>query len=570
MNDFSVAKAVQGFRVKLWRGERMCLLGMDVDQPEADLVGFSIEVMEPGGRHFVPLNNRLNFSYDQPASKAVTGGRLFSSLVAPFQKFRWIHFPWNIKNGTYRYRVTKIHMPQDGKLVRGRRIELAISLDPVTYDGFLDVGFTRNFASSQAFAEKFGSQPELIPDRASAGLEYAKAKGSVYQWLGFEALHLLEDLLDTAIADPNCKVDLLAYDLNEPDIVSRLERLGGRLRAVIDDSGEHKKSDSAESKAAARLKATAGAAQVKRTHFRGLQHHKVIIVRRNDKPEQVLFGSTNFSFRGLYIQANNLIVVRAPEAAALFAQVFENAFSDPGHFAATPLAQRWHLIKVDGKPALHFCFSPHRDSALSLNPVGAAIDQASSSVLYSVAFLNMIDAGPTREALDRLIGRPVFSYGVVNNDAGLAVRKPDGSVGVVDFAYLADKAPEPFRREWSGGQGINIHHKFIVTDFNLPSAKVFTGSSNQAPSGETDNGDNLMMIEDSKIATAYAIEALRMFDHLHFRTLMKEKLAPTDGRAAPLSLTLKKPTAISGKPTWFESSYVPGSQKEKDRRLFSS
>ena len=570
MDDFSVAETAQGFRVKLWRGERMCLLGMDVDQPEADLVGFSIEVMEPGGRNFVPLNNRLNFSYDQPAGTAVTGGRLFSSLEAPFQKFRWIHFPWDVKNGIYRYRVTKMHMPQDGKLVQGRQIELGLSLDPVTYDGFLDVGFTRNFASSQAFSEKFGDRPKLIPDKASDGLEFKKMNGSVYEWLGFEALQLLESLLDTAVADPVCEVDVLAYDLNEPDIVGRLEQLGGRLRVVVDDSDAHGKAESAESKAVERLVASAGAAQVKRTHFGGLQHHKVIIVKRAGIPEQVLFGSTNFSFRGLYIQANNLIVLRAAEAAALFAQIFEEAFSDPEHFAASPLAQRWHLVKMDGKPTLQFCFSPHRDSALSLNPVGAAIDQASSSVLYSVAFLNQINSGPTREALDRLIGRPVFSYGVVNNDAGLAVHKPDGSVGVVDFDYLAGKAPEPFRREWSGGQGINIHHKFVVTDFGLPSAKVFTGSSNLAPSGERGNGDNLMMIEDCKVATAYAIEALRMFDHLHFRMLMKEAFAPAVPPQVPKSLTLKKPAAISGEPAWFESSYVSGSQKEKDRRLFSS
>lgn len=570
MDDFSVAENAQGFRVKLWRGERMCLLGMDVDQPEADLVGFSIEVMEPGSRDFVPLNNRLNFSYDQPAGTAVTGGRLFSSLEAPFQKFRWIHFPWDVKNGIYRYRVTKMHMPQDGKLVRGRQIELGLPLDPVTYDGFLDVGFTRNFASSQAFSEKFGDRPKLIPDKASDGLEFQKMNGGVYEWLGFEALQLLESLLDAAVADPACEVDVLAYDLNEPDIVGRLERLGGRLRVVVDDSDAHGKAESAESKAVARLAASAGAAQVKRTHFGGLQHHKVIIVKRAGIPEQALFGSTNFSFRGLYIQANNMIVLRAPEAAALFAQVFEEAFNDPEHFATSPLAQRWHLVKVEGKPALQFCFSPHRDSALSLNPVGAAIDQASSSVLYSIAFLNQINSGPTRNALDRLIGRPVFSYGVVNNDAGLAVHKPDGSVGVVDFAYLAGKAPEPFRREWSGGQGINIHHKFVVTDFGLPSAKVFTGSSNLAPSGERGNGDNLMMIEDCKVATAYAIEALRMFDHLHFRTLMKEAFAPAVPPPVPKSLTLKKPAVISGEPAWFESSYVSGSQKEKDRRLFSS
>jgi len=79
-----------------------------------------------------------------------------------------------------------------------------------------------------------------------------------------------------------------------------------------------------------------------------------------------------------------------------------------------------------------------------------------------------------------------------------------------------------------------------------------------------------MMIEDCKVATAYAIEALRMFDHLHFRTLMKEAFAPAVPPPVPKPLTLKKPAAISGEPAWFESSYVSGSQKEKDRRLFSS
>jgi hypothetical protein len=33
------------------------------------------------------------------------------------------------------------------------------------------------------------------------------------------------------------------------------------------------------------------------------------------------------------------------------------------------------------------------------------------------------------------------------------------------------------------------------------------------------------MIEDPKIATAYAIEALRVFDHLHFRSTLPETTA---------------------------------------------
>jgi phosphatidylserine/phosphatidylglycerophosphate/cardiolipin synthase-like enzyme len=150
----------------------------------------------------------------------------------------------------------------------------------------------------------------------------------------------------------------------------------------------------------------------------------------------------------------------------------------------------------------------------------------------------------------------------------------------VDFAFLGRNAPEPFKSEWEGGKGINIHHKFVVADFSLPSAKVFTGSSNLSPSGETGNGDHLMMIADRKIAIAYAIEAVRIFDHLHFRVHMSEAAEagkkagakPKAGTpAAPASdkLTLRKPRAISGKPAWFERYYVAGSQIEKDRKVFS-
>ena len=123
---------------------------------------------------------------------------------------------------------------------------------------------------------------------------------------------------------------------------------------------------------------------------------------------------------------------------------------------------------------------------------------------------------------------------------------------------------------WRGGA--HQHDKFVVTDFNLPSAKVFTGSSNLSPSGEEGNGDNLIMIEDPRVATSYAIEALRIFDHLHFRSTMKKGLASkprAKGKGVPTSLTLRKPSAISGEPAWFEEFYEEGSQKAGDRKLFS-
>lgn len=557
-----------GFAMKLWRGERMCLAGFDVDQPEDDFVGFAIECKSPGNSDFAPLRNRLAFSYPSSIGKPVTGARQFSSLEAPFQKFRWIHFPKEPRDGTYTYRATKMHMPSDGKLVQGTSISLDIPLESVTYAGKLDVGFTRGMASSQAYAERFRNDASIIPTEEESGLAFTKkTPGEAYDWLGFEAYQLLFDFLDKAKAD-GCSLDVFAYDLNEPDIVSRLEGFGPNLRAIIDDSDRHAPLTSDESKAAARLRKSAGKNNVVRMHFSNLQHNKVFIARKNGKPVRVLCGSTNFTFRGLYIQSNNALVFNSPDAAALFDWVFDLAFNDPSGFRKNPIATKWHLIQADGIGPIRFCFSPHGDTDLSLSPVGAAIDQATSSVFYAIAFLNQMTSGPTKEALDRLMDRPVFSYGMSDQRGKLAVKKPDGSIGLVDFRFLAANTPPPFNAEWSGGQGRHIHHKFVVTDFNLPTAKVFTGSSNLSPSGEKGNGDQLVMIEDQKVAQAYAIEAVRTFDHYHFRTAMNAAEKAGKGKN-PKPMTLAKPKKISGKPNWFEPSYVADSQKARDRELFS-
>jgi phosphatidylserine/phosphatidylglycerophosphate/cardiolipin synthase-like enzyme len=586
MSDFSIEAVKDGLKLKLWRGERMCLIGMDVESPEADFVGFAIEVKRPGATEFMPLRNRLNFSYQQTAAgtaaaaAAVTGARQYPSLDAPFQKFRWIHFPQEPQLGSYTYRVTKMHMPSDGKLVAGTQLAAEIPLNPITYEGYLDIGFTRNFASSQIYAERYHNNPDIIPAKADGGLKFKKVAGDVYQWLGFEAVQMIFDFLNQAADDPTVSLDVLAYDLNEPDIVAALEKLGPRLRIVIDNSKNHLTKTTAESQAAARLAKSAGKDNVRRTHFKSLQHHKVLIAKRGGKPFKVLFGSTNFSFRGFYIQANNALRFDAPEAAALFGRMFEVAFDNPLKFGADPIAKQWQLVHVSNAPLAHLCFSPHKSANLSLDPVGAAIQQASSSVLFSIAFLNQIKSGPTRQAIDALMEKNVFSYGIADKTGGLNIHKPDGSIATVDFAYLAANAPEPFKSDWSGGAGIHIHHKFVVTDFSLPAAKVFSGSSNLSPAGETGNGDNLVMIEDSRVATAYAIEAVRMFDHLHLRTLMQAKASPkAKGKSAKAkkpaaksshaALTLRKPENIGGKPAWFTDYYKSDSQAERDRKLFA-
>lgn len=576
--DLTESATNGALHVVLRRGERMCLIGMNVDPvPGPDFVGFAIEVKSPRAADYSFLRNRLAFDY--PAGSGVNGNRQFPTSQAPLQAFRWIHFPQLPKTGRYCYRVTMMHMAADGTIAPGLSAAAAIALCDETVPGVVDIGFTRNFASSQAFAEQFpdpAGRKLILPATPATGLAFDKSKApaGVYDWLGGKANDLLHDVLEqagggaTAVA-PSVTLDVMAYDLNEPDFFAALMKVARRgtmanptLRILIDNSADHGDATSAESQAAAQL-AAAGAV-VRRHHFINLQHNKVLILRCGGTPELAIGGSTNFSFRGLYIQANNLLLFRAPEATALFARAFELAFAGLAAWKADPFHTVWHALSPAEGGAIRLCFSPHKgESDLSLSPVTGAIEQATSSVFYAVAFLNQDSKGPVRKALDRLVDKPLFSYGIANRDTGLKLMKPDGSQGVVDFQYLAAHAPVPFSEEWSGGAGINIHHKFVVTDFTLPTAKVFCGSSNLSFSGEEGNGDQLVQISDQRVATAYAIEALRMFDHLHFRTKMKA----AKGKVAQLAL--QKPPAAGGT-AWFASFYVADSQKQRDRVLFGS
>jgi hypothetical protein len=565
MSDYERKKSNDGLSVKLYRGEGVCLLAFDLEHDKAtdDFVGFSVEVKYPGSSKFGALRNRLHFDY----SPDLTAPRSFKSTEAPFQKFRWIHVPREIEgDGVFTYRVQARYMGADGKLRdSGPRVEVAISLAPQTIDGFVNVGFTRGFASSQAYADRFNNEMKILPPPAAAASANLKQDMKPfkkhYEWLGFEVRRLIIEVLEQVENDNELTLDALMYESKEPDIVARLEKLGNRVRAIVDDHGEQGEDDSCESISAERLE-QAGA-KVKRMHFSRQQHNKVLLVRRHGKPIRVLAGSTNFSLRGLYIQANNALLFDDKDIAEKFGELFDAYWDAPKTFRQNALAKQWWDVRQQPGSSVSVCFSPHSDASLSLTPVAEAIEKAESSVLYSMVFLSQL-TGKVRDALDELMDRSLFSYGVAQRTGQLAVTKPDGSTGLLPFAYLAKNAPQPFKREWSGNtteRSNMVHHKFLVTDFNGNDPTVFTGSSNMAAGGEEANGDHLICIKDRKIAISYAIEALRLFDHFHFRVKAKAK----DYKK---TLRLQKPPG-AGQKTWFASYYRIGHVKQRDRLLFA-
>jgi PLD-like domain len=557
------------FTLKLHRGDGMTLIAMNWKngQPPQDFVGFAIEYQEPGGSQYYALNNRLGFL---DAAGNVDPNAL-STLKSPIQKFRWVHFPLNAHLvGDFKYRITPMFMDAQDKLSTGEPQEAAIQLARETYPGIANVTFTRGFVSSQAFVDRYvkdGPINTLVAPVAAKGLDFTPThpdSTAALAWMGFEARAAILETLDQAIAD-KAEVRVVAYDFNLPEVVDRLEKLGSSLKIIIDDSKEHGGAGTAETAAEARLAASAGRANVLRQHMGSLQHNKTIAVN-GTTVKKVVCGSTNLSWRGFFVQANNAFVLTGQTAVDLFFAAFDSYFkgakNDVAGFGAKPAAD-WNdlgLPSIDAKVA----FSPH--SAANAKLGGIAVDiktNTTSSLLYSLAFLYETP-GVVLDAIKAVTAdKNIFVYGISDKKVGgLDVQDPSGNVAPVYAAELGADVPEPFKSEPTGGTGTRMHHKFTVIDFDKPTARVYLGSYNFSTPADLKNGENLVVVRDRRIAVSYMIEALSLFDHYSFR------VAQTTAGAKGQKLHLARPPRAPGEKPWWDDDYtVP--HKIKDRELFS-
>jgi phosphatidylserine/phosphatidylglycerophosphate/cardiolipin synthase-like enzyme len=139
---------------------------------------------------------------------------------------------------------------------------------------------------------------------------------------------------------------------------------------------------------------------------------------------------------------------------------------------------------------------------------------------------------------------------------------PDGKVAPVFASALNKTVPAPFNKEPTGGMGNRMHHKFVVIDFDKPTARVYLGSYNFSNPADVKNGENLLLIRDRRIVVSYTIEALRIFDHYHFR------VAQNAAKAAKKKLQLKLPPRKAGEKPWWDEDFRDP-RKIKDRLLFA-
>lgn len=533
-----------------YQGDAKTLLAWDLAEDQREgLAGFTI-ACEPPGRQAYYLWNQLQFEHpDQHAQDASEPAN--SSVNAPFHKFRWLHVPGLDHQGlepvmgTYTYTVTPRYFDADDKLL-ALDATLSASVD-ILVDSFekgsLQLAFTRGYVQSQAYVNHFGGKARIIRRNADLLYDTSDVAGTdpdgeeftyaeEYAWLGFTARTTIFALLEEVLADPQLKLDVFAYDLDEPDIMKKLLSLAeqGRVRVILDNAALHhdRENSQSEDKFEAEFKQVAtGAAEIKRGKFNRFAHDKVMVVSSATGAKKVLSGSTNFSVSGLYINSNHVLVFNDEPTAQKYADLFQQVWDEEvkaGPFIASELSAKGFSPSGAVTPPRTIAFSPHSEEVAAglLDAIVERVDaegtkhDATASVLFAVMGLD--GSGSVYPALEELHGQDdVFSYGVSDDPGGIALYVPGQTTGVlVTGTPTKTKLPPPFNQVPSIGSYHQIHHKFVICGFNGDDPVVYCGSSNLALAGEKENGDNLIEIRDGDVATAFALEALALVDHFQF------------------------------------------------------
>lgn len=552
-----------GFTVKAFRGDAKTMLAFNITKQQSkNLAGFTIQC-KPENIQPYYLLNELHFEkttgYAQNKLEPQS-----STLNSPIQSFRWVHVPGNYHQqgtpfyGNYTYTVTPRYFDGKGLLKaidNSLAVDVVILVQPFT-KGSIQISFTRGFVQSQAFVHHFGKDALLKPKKYdltfdtnqqagknSTGKEYSFA--DEYEWSGFTARNTIFEFLNEVKNNPNFSINVMAYDLNEPDIVQIFLDLAkeGRIKIILDNASLHHNSKNLKPEdifEEAFIKALPGNSNsedyIIRGHFNRFQHNKVFILKKENATLKVLTGSTNFSITGLYVNSNHVIVVNDSGIADKYAQSFNEAWN--GHlnnrsFAGSETATQTFEFSGNGLPDMNITFSPHNDSfsLKRLTDISARVNKEKSSVLFAVMDTDETVKGPISKTLiDLHKNQKIFSYGISDSKSDIFLYKPGTGSGIkVTGLPGTTLLPPPFDKEKSISLGHQIHHKFIVCGFNTDEAVVWCGSSNLAQGGEDNNGDNLIEINDRDIATVFAIEAFILVDHFLFRNkfiIKKTKAGP--------------------------------------------
>jgi phosphatidylserine/phosphatidylglycerophosphate/cardiolipin synthase-like enzyme len=191
-------------------------------------------------------------------------------------------------------------------------------------------------------------------------------------------------------------------------------------------------------------------------------------------------GSTNITENGIFKQDNNVIVIQSPELAAIYEMEFQEMWN--GEFGPRSTSQiEQQSAVVNGSPIQVVFTSEDKAIAESIIPVVTSATQSIRFLAFSFTDF------PLADAMIQRAGSGVDVAGVFE----LVGSSTDSAE--LRTLYCGQV---PVRRD---GNPSFMHNKVIVVDERY----VITGSLNFSTNAETNNDENVIIIDSPDIAMLY-------------------------------------------------------------------
>ena len=200
-------------------------------------------------------------------------------------------------------------------------------------------------------------------------------------------------------------------------------------------------------------------------------------------------GSTNITENGIFKQDNNVIVIHSPELATIYEREFQEMWD--GQFGPrSPSTLDEQIVTVNGSRIVVVFTS--EDPALE-NAIVPIVRSATTSIRFlTFSFTDY----PLADAMSQR-----HQAGV--DVAGVFERVGSETEAAELRTLMCRKVPVK-----QDGNPSFMHHKLIVVDERI----VITGSMNYSTNAETNNDENVIIIDNAEIARLYLQEVDRVWN----------------------------------------------------------
>lgn len=562
-----------GITVRAIAGTHAVILGMDATpQAREGLLGFGIGKRRPDGS-LEPLRGFKFFAETVPDPQP---GERRSTFEHPIQDFQWGDYA-AAPGGDVTYVVRAIY-GTPGALEPGPEIEVRAQTGNAA-GSLHEVHFNRGAIPSQAFADRFGNvgpTEDEVNDPGNAKVQWL-SRGLLEAMLGFIA----------EARGPRYEVRVAAYEFVYRPVLEALAAAAGRGATVriCFDAGDRRQDGSIvpSHTSAANFAEIAragldGAPTVSlhpRTRYSAIPHNKFMVLHEEGRPIAVWTGSTNFTASGFLGQSNVAHLIRDPALGAQYDAYWEMIATDPGttafkSFNTKQFPDAAKLVPDQIQPI----FSPRK--AGMLDWYAQALREATASAMFTAAFGV---SQPLAEAFgeDRDFLRLLLMESRENNPERRALITADRDTVIALGERLNSetiqleiegfrldqwfRAEEHFRKK---GHIFYIHTKILGLDLLSDDPKLFTGSANFSKNSVESNDENMLLMRGPafrQIADIYAVEFMRLFNHLYFRTVALRNARLRRGSPA-------KAAILDPDDRWVARHFRSGGYHDRLRRLF--